>query len=197
MPTVEHESEFYDVAAFWVFPLLTDKTGDASPTYGAGIHVPGIATVTADPQFVSALLKGDNGRVIASRSKITNEQVQFTYDKVALDVLAAIQGGHVTDHASQSRAGWGTQFGTPSVFFGAACILSDGAVDAGIGGVQLYWYKCNLTGGQRLNAATEKFIQPTATFDAFGCRSDIPLDTFTELVADPDDPFEMIYPYIS
>lgn len=196
MPVVAHESEFYDVARFYVFPLLTDAAGAASPTYGAGLHVPGIAAVSVDPQFVSAELKGDNGAVLATRSKITSEQVQFTYDKIALDILAAVQGGAVVDHGSASRAGWGTKFGTPSKYFGAACSLTDGAVDAGVEAVHCYWYKCTLTGGQRLNAATEKFTQPTGTFSSFRTRSDTPLDSFTEFLG-AEETLTMVYPYTS
>jgi hypothetical protein len=193
---LDHESEFYDVASAYVFPLLLDSAGAASPTYGAPVHVPGIAAVTVDPQFVSATLKGDNGRILATRSKITGEQVQFTYGKIARDALAVIQGGTVVDKGA-ARTGWGTKFGSPSKFFGMACLLSDGAIDDGIGGVQHYWYKCTLTAGQRLNAATEKFTQPTGTLLSYSTRSNTAYDQFVELVQTPDNPLLMVTPYSS
>lgn len=193
--TLVHSTEAYDVADFKVFPLLTDAAGGTSPTYGSPVDVPGIAAVNLDPQFVSAVLKGDNGKTLAIRSKIDRFQVSFTYDKIALDALAVMLGGVVVDKGS-SRSGWGVPIGGSFPEFGAACSITDIATDEGLGALHVYWYKAVLTGGQILNAATEKFNQPTGQFDCFHCKSNIALDQFFEVLA-LEEPLVMVQPYIS
>lgn len=191
-----HATEAYDVDDFKVFPLLTDAVGNASPTYGAAIDVPGIASVNLDPQFVSAVLKGDNGKTLAVRSKIDRFQVSFTYDKLDFDVLATLLGGVVVDKSS-TRAGWGVPIGGSFPSFGAACSISDVATEEGVGALHVFWYKNQITGGQILNAGTEKFNQPTGQFDCYHCKSDIPLDQFFEIIAVDEALDHMVQPYIS
>lgn len=152
----------YDVHDFKVYPLSTD-TG-ASPTYGTGVDVPGIAQVGLDPNFLTAELKGD-AQIIAKRGRVDKFAISATYGKLSQDVLAVILGGTVTPGASSSQWRLG---GTNSLpYFKAAFAIND----ADVGSVIVTLFKAQITGGTLLSQQTDNFGQPTMDMEGIPATS--------------------------
>lgn len=178
-----HATTVYDTQEMRVYPLTGDPTNSASPTFGTGVEVQGVDSVSVTPNYQSAELKG-SGRVIARRSRIDRWQSQVTYDKLDLDVATVIFGGSgVVDTASTS-ADWVHDAATSATpYFGAGIAIDQ--VDLGFGGVHLFLFRCQTTDGGLLDQSSDSFGQPTFNFDA------IPLDSSTHrmlrlrLLADP------------
>src|SRR3954447_17740041 len=75
-----------------VAPMLTDASSGGAPTYGPWIDVPGIQSTSLDPEFTTAVLRGDS-RAIAHKGKIDSFTSAFNYSVLSLPVLHAILGG--------------------------------------------------------------------------------------------------------
>lgn len=165
-----HETVIYDVHDFKVYPLTAD-TG-ASPTYGAAVDVPGIAEVSANPNLVTAELKGD-ARVIAKKGRIDKITGSATYGKISLDVLEVILGGSVVD-TGETSALYRLLGNNSLPYFKVEFKIED--VELGLGDVHTRLYKCQLTGGTLLTGTTDSFGQPTLEFEA------IPLDSNDQLM---------------
>lgn len=160
-----HETVVYDVHDFKVYPLTSD-TG-ASPVYGTAVDVPGIAEASMDPNFLTAELKGD-ARIIAKKGRVDKMTVSATYGKVALDVLATVLGGTVTDVAA-TNAKWRLLGDNSLPYFKAEFKIED--VDTGLGDLHVRLYKCQLTGGTLLSGSTDNFGQPTMELEAIPLES--------------------------
>lgn len=176
-----HETILFDVHDFKVYPL-TANTG-ASPTYGAGIDVYGIAEVGLDPTFVTAELKGD-GKVIAKKGKVDRMSLSATYGRLSGDVLDVILAT-TTEDVSATQARTRIEAGTSLPYFGAAFVIED--ADNGIEDLVVTLYKCQITGGSILGQSTDNFGQPTMEMEAIGLAGDAPwqnimadIDFFTE-----------------
>jgi hypothetical protein len=89
------ESILYDVSDAAVYPITAPGDADTPPSYGTGVDVPGIRTVTLGPTYESNSLRGD-GRTIDKRTKLTAVSLTFGYGKLAPDVLAVVDGGTAT-----------------------------------------------------------------------------------------------------
>ena len=177
-----HESVLYDVHDLKVYPISSETA--SSPIYGAAVDVYGIAQVSLDPNFVTAELKGDGGRVLAKKGKIDRLNLSATYGRLSGDVLDVILGTTTTDEsATQAR----TRFlqGTSLPYFKAALTIDD--ADNGIGSVHLTLYKCQITGGTLLGQQTDNFGQPTFDLEAIGLDTDgSEADYPDDLLADLD-----------
>lgn len=159
---ISHSTVIFDVNDCWVYPLLTDVAG-ASPTYGAGKDVPGIAEVGVDPNIVTAELKGD-ARIIATKGRTDRLSFSATYGKLAGDVLAVILGGTVTDAGTTPNQTSTMRLKSPAAlpYFKVEFQIQD--VDEGLGDLKVVLYKCKLTGGTLLGSSSDSFGQPS--FDA-------------------------------
>lgn len=159
-----HASVIFDVVDAKVYPLLTDVAG-ASPTYGAGIDVPGIAAVTVNPNIVSAELKGD-ARVIATKGRTDRLTVSATYGRLSGDVLATILGSTTTDSGTTPNQLAAFRLKSPASlpYFKLEFQILD--VEEGIGDLRVVLYKCKVTGGTLLGTSTDNFGQPTLDADA-------------------------------
>jgi hypothetical protein len=154
MAAPQHETTLYDVHDAKVYPLLAD-TG-ASLAYGPGIDVPGIASVSMDPNLLTAELKGD-AKIIAKRGRIDKFNVSATYGRLALDVLEVILGGAVTEGANDATYSFLGDNSLP--YFKIAFAIDD--ADTGIATAHLTLYKAQLTGGTLIDQSTDNFGQPT------------------------------------
>src|SRR4051812_42173107 len=95
MTAPAHETVTFDVEDAAVWPMLTDASGGTA-TYGDPIDVPGIQQVSMDPEFATAILKGD-ARTLARKGKVDSFTGNFQYGILSFDVLEAVLGGTVTD----------------------------------------------------------------------------------------------------
>lgn len=155
----------YDVTDFRVWPLTADD-GAASPTYGTGVDVPGIAEVSLDPNISSAELKGD-GTTIARRGRTTGFTLSATYGKVDVNVLDALLGGSIATGGTtnQEWATWSLKASEASTsYFKCAFQISD--VEVGLAAVTVTLYKCAVTGGTLFAQASESYGQPSVEIGA-------------------------------
>jgi hypothetical protein len=161
-----HASVLYDVNDFKVTPLLTDSV--TSPTYGATlVDVPGIASVSMEPNINTNELKGD-AKVIAKKGNIDKANFSATYGRLALDALAVFLGGTVTDATTPASAKWSLP-GTNSLpYFKALFQILQNEV----GDVHVTAHKAQVTGGTLLDQSTDSFGQPKIDFEAIPCTSD-------------------------
>lgn len=169
--TVQTSTTTYDITDCKIFPLLTDTTGAASPTYGTGIDVPAISALSFDPNVVSQDLKGDGGVIIANRARVDKFMIKATYGKLDLDILAALFGGAVTPGASFTD--WDFQPGTQLPLFGIAFEIPDTDIDQGVADLNGWAYKCRVTGGTWLTQATDAFGQPTMDITCYKVNSSL------------------------
>lgn len=161
---LSHSTVIFDVHDCKVYALLTDAVG-ASPTYGAAVDIPGIANVGVDPNLVHAELKGD-ARIIAKKGRTDRINFKATYGKIAIDALAVILGGTVSDSGTtpNQMARMRLKSPAPLPYFKIEFKIED--VDEGLGDLHVVIYKAQMTGGTLLGTSTDSFGQPT--FDAEG-----------------------------
>lgn len=160
--SVEHETILFDVNDFKVYALEDDS--GASPSYGAAVDVYGIANVSLDPNFVTAVLKGD-AKIIARKGKLDQFNAKTTYGRLSADVLEVVLGAEVAD-VSSSHARTRFRAATSLPYFKAAFLISD--ADNGVEDVQVHLYKCQISGGTLLGQQTDQFGQPTLEFSGIG-----------------------------
>lgn len=160
MPAAE-ETLVYDIQDFKVYPVLTDASG-ASPTFDTGVDVPGINSVSLDPNLVSAELKGDGGKLIGFKSRADRFNVSATYGKLSLDVLEVIMGQTSTAVGNDFEMNLDTDE-LPK--FRAAFQILDTSDD--VGDVHVDLYVCRLSGGTLLSQSSDSFGQPTFDLTAF------------------------------
>lgn len=184
---ITHETVLFDVKDCKVYSMTAD-TG-ASPTYGAAVDVPGIAQFGVNPDFATAILKGDGGKTLASKGKVPQVNASLTYGKVALDVLETVIDSAVTDSGStpNQKATWRLLGSNKTIYFKVEVLIDD--VEVGLGGVRVIFYKASLTGGGFLGQQTDQFGQPTLEIAGIAADSndymlDIVIDeTLTQLSA--------------
>lgn len=93
---ISHVTKVFAVSDIKIFPLLTDPAAGPSPTYGAGIDVPGAKTMTISGDVNTVELRGDNGPLDRA-SSLTNVNVAIEWAKLSLDLLAAWFANTVAD----------------------------------------------------------------------------------------------------
>jgi hypothetical protein len=92
---ISRVTKLYAVEDCKIFPLLADPDG-GTPSYGAGIDVPGIKALEISGDIEVKELRGDNG-LLDSDSAISNVTVSWPHAKLSLDVLVALMSSTVTD----------------------------------------------------------------------------------------------------
>lgn len=167
-----HTTVVYDVNDAKVYPMLSDSVGSA-PTYGSAVDVPGITEISAEPNLVTAELKGD-ATVIAKKGRVDRINVSATYGKLSLDALSVILGGTKGDTAS-TQAGYRLASPASLPYFKLEFQVLD--LDIGIGSLSVVLYKCQITGGTLIHTSSDNFNQPS--FDAEGIAIDgtVPANT--------------------
>lgn len=165
MPT-RRTTVLYDVNDFKINTMIKDDT--TAPTYGTPtVDVPGIASVSMDPNINSNELKGD-AMVIAKKGNIDRFNFSAQYGRIALDAQAIMLGGQVTDVTTPSSVKW-TIGGTNSLpYFKAQFQI----LQAEVADVHLTAWKSQITGGSLIDQSTDSFGQPSVDFEAIPCSSD-------------------------
>lgn len=167
-----HETVVYDVNDAKVYPMLTDAVG-ASPTYGAAVDVPGISEISAEPNLVTAELKGD-ATVIAKKGRVDRINVSATYGRLSLDALQVIQGGTKGD-TGETQSGYRLSAPASLPYFKLEAQIQD--LDIGIGSLIIVLYKCQLTGGSLVSTSSDSFNQPSFQAEALAISGTIPANT--------------------
>jgi hypothetical protein len=133
----------------------------ASPTYGAAVDVPGINSISVDPNIVSAEIKGDGGKLIGFKSRIDRMNCSVGYAQLSLDVLEVLTGQTMTTGTDNE-----IPFDTDELpKFKLECQILDTADD--VGDVHLILYVCRMTGGTFLGQSSDAFGNPTFDLTAF------------------------------
>lgn len=166
---LRHDTVLYDVNDARVYPLLTDAVG-ASPTYGAGIDVPGITAFSAEPNLVTAEKKGD-ARVIAKKGRTDRLNCSAEYGKLQTDVLKVLLSGTTGDTAT-TQHGYRLASPAPLPYFMFRAQVQD--TDPGLGDVHAILWKCQLTGGSLIDLSSDEFNSPSFDFEAFAIEGDLP-----------------------
>jgi hypothetical protein len=156
----------YDVEDFKVYPVATDTTA-ASPTFGTAVDVPGISSVSLDPNIVTAELKGDGGKLIGYKSRADRFSVSATYGHLNLDVLEVIMGQTSTADGNDFFMNLDTDE-LPK--FRASFQILDTSDD--VGDVHVDLYVCRMSGGTLLSQSSDNFGQPTLDLVAFSPQFD-------------------------
>ncbi|MEU7154114.1 phage tail protein [Streptomyces sp. NPDC045456] len=92
---ISRVTKLYAVEDAKIFPLLSDPAG-GTPSYGAGIDVPGIKEMEISGDVEVKELRGDNG-LLDSDAAISSVTVKYPHAKLSLDVLVALMTSTVTD----------------------------------------------------------------------------------------------------
>lgn len=144
----------FDVEDAKIWPLTADTIG-SGVTYGTGIDVPGINNVTVAPEFISAVLKGD-AKTLARRARIDSMTFSVGYSLLSLDVLGALWSATITEPATTSDAQVLELQGAGSLpYFGFGFSILDAEV--GIGAINVYGLKTQVTGGNIFDQSTDSF----------------------------------------
>jgi hypothetical protein len=144
----------FDVADAAVWPLLTDPVGGTA-TYGTKIDVPGINNVSVEPEFISAVLKGD-AKTLARRARIDSLNFSAGYSLLSPELIGVLYDGTHTaavgeeDATTLEISGAGS---LPYVMFGFSILDAE----VGVGCINVYGLKCQVTGGNLFEQSTESF----------------------------------------
>lgn len=144
----------FDVADAKIWPMVSDTIG-SNATYGTGIDVPGVNSVTVAPEFISAVLKGDS-KTLARRARIDSFAFTCGYSLLSVEVLGALWAAQVTTPATTTDAQVLEVSGAGSLpYFGFGFQILDAEV--GVGSVNVYGLKVQVTGGNIFDQSTDSF----------------------------------------
>lgn len=93
--SISKQSITYNLDDGKIFPLLSDDTG-GSPSYAAGIDLPGVRNHTAEAQVLTAESKGD-AKILDVYSKIEKFSGRVDQAKIDFDAFATMMGGSVAE----------------------------------------------------------------------------------------------------
>lgn len=143
----------FDVADAAVWPLLTDPIGGPA-TYGTQIDVPGVNNVSVEPEFISAVLKGD-AKTLARRARIDSFNFSVGYSLLSTELISVLYDGTQTESAGSEPSTLEISGGgsLPYVMFGFSIL----DVEVGVGCINVYGLKCQVTGGNLFEQSTESF----------------------------------------
>ena len=181
MPPTLHASVLYDVDDCKITKLLTDA--NTAPTYATpSVDLPGLASVSLQPNIQNASLKGD-AKVIARKGMTDSYGISVTYGRLSLDALLILIGGTLTDGTGNAK--WAHQGKNSLPYFK----LQTQIIQSDVADVHFTAYKAQVTGGSLIDQSTDNFGQPSVDMEAIPATSDDSLfvdieflDTLTPLV---------------
>lgn len=118
---ISHVTKVFAAKDAKLFPLTADPAG-GSPTYGTGVDVPGLKTVTITGDVNSVELRGDNTK-LDSASSMGSVSVSLEFAKLSLDLLSAVFAALTVDSGTTPNqlANW-TLLGTTAFnYVGLTC----------------------------------------------------------------------------
>lgn len=166
---------YFDVHDAKVYKLSTDVAG-ASPTYTAGIDVPGISEISLDPQITAALLKGD-ARILDRKSRIDSFQFSLTYSRLSLDVIDAVVGSTgSTSGTTPNRRQDSVVLGNVQMpYYKLEVAIND--TDTGLGTFNIVLYKAKTTGGTLVSGQTDEYGRPQLQGEAIPAEGTITINS--------------------
>lgn len=168
---ISHVTKVFAASDAKVYPLTADPAGGA-PTYGTGIDVPGLKTVTIEGDVNSVELRGDNALLDAA-SNLTNITVSMEFAKSSLDLLGAWFTAAVTDSGvtPAQKATW-TLLGTTGLSYFGLSAKAVGA-DPIAGDVQFSVYKAILSSFPEMGLEEEDYKTSSVEFKAMPLLSNL------------------------
>lgn len=160
--TLAHVSSLFNIDKCKIYPLTADPAG-GSPTYGAGISVPGIRELNIGFDILNKELYGD-AHVMATKTKVRKCTATANHAQINLDALAVFIGGAVTDTGvtPSQVAKWKLKGSSiPAPFKLEAQILAVDHVPTG-GDAHMVLWKCTADAAG-LGGVQEDFSIPTLT----------------------------------
>jgi hypothetical protein len=118
---VSHITKVFAASDAKIYPITADVAG-GTITYGTGIDVPGIKTVSIGGEITTAELRGDSTS-LDRQSMLGAVNVTVEWAKHSLDILAALFGNTVADSGTTPamKAVW-TLLGTSKpAYVGLSC----------------------------------------------------------------------------
>lgn len=138
-----HQTEVFNVDEAAIYKMLTDPSGGPA-TYGAKIPLPGIKSVSIDPDVLNKELYGD-AKIIARGAKVRQLMLTANYAKLSLDALPVLAGGATVDAGTTpNQTAKYTFLGadTPNSFKLEFRVLQ---VGVGLGSLNVVLYKAKVT----------------------------------------------------
>lgn len=169
---ISHFSKLYAVEDAKIAAVTADPSGGTT-TYGTGVDVPGIKSVTIGGDVSTNELRGDN-RLLDANSSLTSITLEFEYAKLSLDALDILVGGTVTDAGSLAAetATWSLLSTDTLGYFKFEAKTPTAGVDEVAGDAHIVLYKCMLTGFPEFGMAEEDYQTFTVSAIAVGRLSD-------------------------
>jgi hypothetical protein len=152
---LSHVSKVFAAKDAKIYPLTADPAS-GSPTYGTGIDVPGLKTVTISGDVNTAELRGDN-QSLDQQSVIGGLTLACEFAKLSLDILSAIFAAATADSGTtpNQKSIW-TLLGTTQMnYIGFTC-QAVGA-DSVTGDVQFSVYKAVLSSFPEMGLEEEDY----------------------------------------
>lgn len=146
-----------------VYPLTADS--GAAPTYGAGLDVPGLKTVTIGGDVNTAELRGDNS-LLDAQSSLSSITVSMEFAKASLDLLAAFFSNTVVDSGATPamKSVW-SLLGSSTLGYVGVTAQAVGADNIG-GDVQFEVHKMMLSSFPELGLEEEDYKTQSVEFTA-------------------------------
>ncbi|MGJ5895152.1 phage tail protein [Streptomyces niveiscabiei] len=157
---ISRVTKLYAVEDCKIFPLLSDPDG-GTPSYAAGIDVPGIKSLEISGDVEVKELRGDNG-LLDSDSSISNITVSWPHAKLSLDVLVALMESTVTDAGTtpSQTTKWKLKKGAKPKPFKIEAKTPTSGGDLVGGDVHFALLKCVMSGFPGLGLAEEDYKTP-------------------------------------
>ena len=161
---ISHVTKVFAAKDAKFYPLTADPAS-GSPTYGAGIDVPGLKTVTISGDVNSVELRGDNTKLDQS-SSMSGISVEVEFAKLSLDILSAIFAAATADSGTTpaQKATWTLLGSTTFSYVGMTC-QAVGADTIG-GDVQFAVYKMIPSSFPEMGLEEEDYKTSTIEFEA-------------------------------
>jgi hypothetical protein len=161
---LSHVTKVFAAKDAKLWPLTADPAG-GSPTYGTGVDVPGLKTVTIGGDINTAELRGDNTS-LDKQSTMGGVTVAMEFAKLSLDVLSAVLSAATVDSGTtpNQKSIW-TLLGTSTFNYVGITAQAVGA-DTITGDVQFSLYKCMLSSFPEMGLEEEDYKTSSIEFGA-------------------------------
>ncbi len=167
---LSHVTKVFAASDAKIYPLTADSAGGTA-TYGTGIDVPGLRTVTITGDINTAQLRGDN-QLLDVQSTMGNITVAMEFGKLSLDLLGAWFANTVADTGlTPNQTSVWSLLGTGKIgYVGLTCKAV--AADAIAGDVFFDLTKLMLSSFPELGLAEEDYQAQSVEFRAIPRLSD-------------------------
>jgi hypothetical protein len=161
---VTHVTKVFAAKDCKLWPLTAD-TAPSTLTYGTGVDVPGLKSITITGDVNTVELRGDNTKLDAS-SSMGGITVSLEFAKLSLDVLSSIFAATTVDAGTDpnATATW-TMLGTTGFSYVGLTAQAVGA-DPVVGDVMFSIYKLIPSSFPEMGLAEEDYKTNTVEFEA-------------------------------